>query len=125
VHTFQKDFDDYDSYQEFVGQNPEYSPRHLLESWWNPWVSFDRLMPTYQESSLLPAHSQHLPEGMDLSKYEKRRAEKRQTEAEKLEKKRSLENTKAYLSDYISENPEDKDAQSDLEKIEKELKTLA
>ena len=41
--------------------------------------------------------------------------------AEKIAKKQSLERTEAYLKDYIEENPDDSDAQWDLERIEKEL----
>lgn len=125
VHTFQKDFDDYDEYQEFVGTHPEYSSRGLLENFWNPWASLGRYLPSYEESRLLPPDTRHLPEGVSLEKYEKRRLEKRQTEAEKLEKKQSLERTEAYLKDYLEENPEDKDAKGDLEKIQKELKNFA
>jgi hypothetical protein len=125
VHTFQKDFDDYDSYQEFVGNHPEYSPRNLLENFWNPWSTFDKYLPTTDDAHYLPADTRHLPEGIDLEKYEKRRIEKRQSEGEKLAKKQSLERTKAYLNDYLEENPNDTDAQSDLEKIEKELSSLA
>ena len=124
VHTFQKDFDDYDSYKEFVGQHPEYSPRSFLENFWNPWGTLDRYLPNYGDSRLLPADTRHLPEGVDLEKYEKRRHEKRQTEAEKLAKKQSLERTVAYLTDYLEENPDDTEARSDLEKIEKELQPL-
>lgn len=125
VHTFQKDFDDYDSYQEFVGAHPEYSPRSFLENFWNPWASFDRYLPSTDDTRYLTADTRHLPEGVDLEKYEKRRAEKRQTEAEKLAKKQSLERTQAYLKDYLEENPDDQDARSDLEKVEKELSSLA
>lgn len=124
VHTFQKDFDDYDTYQEFVGQHPEYSPRSFLENFWHPWGALDRHLPSYEDTRLLPADTRYLPDGIDLEKYEKRRAEKRQTEAEKLEKKQSLERTESYLKDYLEENPDDKDAQSDLEKIQKELTSL-
>lgn len=76
----------------------------------------------HDQPGLLPADTRHLPDGVDLEKYEKRRIEKRQTEAEKLQKKQSLERTQAYLKDYLEENPEDTDAKDDLEKIEKKLK---
>lgn len=125
VHTFQKDFDDYDTYQEFIGQNPEYSPRGFLENFWNPWGSLERYLPNYEDTRTLPADTRHLPEGVDLDKYEKRRLEKRQSEAEKLQKKQSLERSEVYLKDYLEENPDDQDAKSDLEKIQKELKTFA
>lgn len=124
VHTFQKDFDDYESYQDFVGAHPEYSPRAFIENFWNPWWSFDRFLPSYDQNSLLPADTRHLPEGVDLEKYEKRRIEKRQTEAEKLQKKQSLERTLSYLKDYLEENPWDSEAEWDIEKIEKEIKDL-
>lgn len=124
VHTFQKDFDDYDSYQEFVGQNPEYSPRTFLDTLWNPWSTLSRYIPTNEESYLLPADTRHLPEWINLDKYEKRRLEKRQTEAEKLMKKQSLERSRAYLTDYLEENPDDSEAKWDLEKIEKEIEGL-
>jgi hypothetical protein len=39
-------------------------------------------------------------------------------------KKQSLESTVAYLKDYLEENPDDNEAKADIEKIEKELKTL-
>ncbi len=125
VHTFQKDFDDYDSYQEFVGQNPEYSPRSLIESFWNPWSFWEKLLPlSYLPLQNLPTDTKHLPEGVDLEKYEKRRLEKRQTEAEKLMKKQSLERSKAYLEDYLEENSGDKDASEDLGKIKAELEKI-
>jgi hypothetical protein len=121
VHTFQKDFDDYDAYSEFLDANPEYSPRGFLESFWSPWSVLSSQGATLPP---LPALTRYLPEGVKLEKYEKRRAEKRQSEAEKMEKKHSLERTRSYLADYLEENPSDTDAKSDLEKIEKELEDL-
>ena len=123
VHTFQKDFDDYDAYQSFLGEHPEYSPQSALERLWNPWSYFDRALQIWQWSTPF-VDTKYLPEGFDLEKYEKRRAEKRQNEEEKIEKKQSLELTKVYLTDYLGENPDDSDAKSDLEKIESELKEL-
>ncbi len=125
IHTFQKDFDDYATYEEFLGDHPEYSPRNFLENFWNPWRGLERITPGgYTDTSQLPADTKHLPEGVDLEKYEKRRQEKRQTEAEKAEKRYSLERSKSYLEDYLKENMDDQDARSDLEKIEKELSVL-
>lgn len=124
VHTFQKDFDDYDDYRAFLADHPDYVPRAILGNWWNPWSQWDPLLPDFQTNVALPADTRYLPEGVDLDKYEKRRLEKRQSEAEKIEKKHSLERMKAYLSDYIEENPDDTEAKSDLEKIEKELQSL-
>lgn len=126
VHTFQKDFDDYDDYQKFVGENPEYDTSRLFTNFWNPWNIWDNPLLSGHGATLpsLPADVRHLPEGVDLEKYEKRRVEKRQTEAEKLEKRQSLERSKSYLTDYLEENPDDTEARSDLEKIEKELDTL-
>lgn len=124
VHTFQKDFDDYDDYKIFLEQNPDYLPRAYLGNWWSPWRDWNPLLPDYQEAPSLPADTRHLPEGVDLAKYEKRRLEKRQSETEKLLKKQSLESTIAYLKDYLEENPDDGDANVDLEKIEKELESM-
>ena len=124
VHTFQKDFDDYEEYSAFLEENPEYISRAYLGDWWSPWALWDPLLPDYATSSL-PSNTRHLPEGVDLTKYEKRRIEKRHGEAEKTEKKHSLERSKAYLTDYIAENSDDGEARKDLEKIEKEIKTLA
>ena len=120
VHTFQKDFDDYDDYQKFVGAHPEYDSTRLFQNFWNPWSLWDNTLLSNTGSTLpsLPVETQHLPEGVDLEKYEKRRAEKRETEAEKLAKKQSLERTEAYLKDYLEENPDDSDARDDLVKIE-------
>ncbi len=125
VHTFQKDFDNYEDYQGFLDNNPEYNPSSIFRNFWNPWSAWDRVLPNYENTRLLPADTRHLPEGIDLEKYEKRRLEKRQTEAEKAEKRHSLERTKEYLEDFLAENPGDPDATADLEKIESELKTLA
>ena len=127
VHTFQKDFDDYDDYQKFVGENPEYNPSRLFENFWNPWWFLWSHFPHGNElqNPVLPADTKYLPEGIDLDKYEKRRAEKRQSEAEKAMRRQSLERSEAYLKDYLREDPEDTDAKDDLEKIEKELKALA
>lgn len=124
VHTFQKDFDDYDDYKIFLEQNPDYLPRAYLGNWWSPWRDWNPLLPDYQETPALPADTRHLPEGVDLAKYEKRRLEKRQSETEKLLKKQSLESTIAYLRDYLEENPDDLDAKTDIEKIEKELESM-
>ncbi len=125
VHSFQKDFDDYDTYQEFVANNPEYSPHSFLENFWSPMNFWNQFQPTYQDTvRAIPGNTKYLPEGMDLSKYENRRIEKRQSEAEKLQKKYSLERSREYLEDYITENPDDTEAKKDMEKIEKELKTL-
>ena len=126
VYTFQKGFDDYDDYQKFVGTHPEYSPESFLENFWNPWSLWDNTLLSNTGSTLpsLPIETRHLPEGVDLEKYEKRRAEKKQTEAEKIAKKQSLERTEAYLRDYIEENPDDSDAKSDLVKIEQELEGM-
>lgn len=126
IHTFQKDFDDHDAYIEFINANPEYSPRGFLENFWSPWSLFDRSLMSGQGASLpsLPADTRHLPEGMNLDKYEKRRLEKRQNEAEIAEKRHSLERAKAYLTDYLEENSHDDEAREDLAKIEQELKEL-
>jgi hypothetical protein len=124
VHTFQKDFDDYDTYRTFLDENPDYLPHATLWNWWNPWNQWNPLLPDFQEVSVLPANTRHLPEWVDLDKYEKRRLEKRQTEAEKLMKKQSLERSRAYLTDYLEENPDDTEAKWDLEKIEKEIEGL-
>ncbi len=124
VHTFQKDFDDYDDYKIFLEQNPDYLPRAYLGDWWSPWRDWNPLLPDYQETPSFPADTRHLPEGVDLAKYEKRRLEKRQSETEKLLKKQSLESTIAYLRDYLEENPDDLDAKTDIEKIEKELESM-
>lgn len=124
VHTFQKDFDDYDTYREFLGENPEYLPRAFVGNWWSPWKNWDPLLPDYQDNALIPADTRHLPEGINLEKYEKRRTEKRQSESEKLAKKQSLERSIAYLKDYLEENPDDTDAKTDLETIEKDLQSL-
>ena len=125
VHSFQKDFDDYDAYYDFIENNPEYSPRHALVDFWNPWSIFDRSYPTHSLASHTPVDTKYLPEGIDLWKYETRRIEKRQSEAEKAQKKYSLERSKAYLEEYLVENPDDTDAKSDLEKINKEIQSLA
>lgn len=127
VHTFQKDFDDYDTYQKFVSENPEYNTVDIFRNFWNPWGELDRFFGigngTHRET--LPAPTKHLPEGVSLDKYERRRLEKRQSEAEKAEKRYTLEKSKTYLEDYLSENPEDQEAQDDLKKIESELQSLA
>ena len=101
-----------------MDQNPEYASRAILGDWWNPWSAWDPRLPDFQDTRYLPADTRHLPEGVDLEKYEKRRAEKKQTEAEKIAKKQSLERTEAYLKDYLEENPDDSDARDDLVKIE-------
>ncbi len=125
VHSFQKDFDDYDAYQEFVANNPEYSPYSFFENFWNPVSFLNQLQPVYWDNiRALPTNTKYLPEGIDLSKYENRRIEKRQSEAEKLQKRYSLERSKEYLEDYITENPGDEEAKNDMEKIKKELKAL-
>jgi hypothetical protein len=77
VHTFQKDFDDYDQYQEFIGNHPEYNVVDSFQPLWNPWRVLDRfVLPSWTEE--LPVDTKYLPEGMDLSKYETRRREKRE-----------------------------------------------
>ena len=124
LHTFQKDFDNYEDYRVFLEENPEYLSRAYLGDWWSPWAQWDPLLPDYA-SSTPPTDTRYLPEGVDLTKYEKRRIEKRHGEAEKIEKKHSLERSRAYLTDYIAENMDDKEAKEDLEKIEKEIKTLS
>jgi len=125
VHTFQKDFDDYATYQEFIEQNPEYNTQRTwdLRGPLGFWDQF--FLPQSGAGSTLPADTRYLPEGVDLEKYEKRRLEKRQSEAEKAEKRRSLESSRSYLTDYLEENPEDSDAQADLETIEQEIAKLA
>ena len=109
VHTFQKDFDDYESYQQRSVQL-RHHPRALLPRG------------AVGHRPVLP--HRHLPEGVDLEKYEKRRTEKKQSEAEKIRKRHTLERTQAYLKDYLEEDPDDSDAKSDLEKVEKELSEL-
>ena len=123
VHTFHKDFDDYESYQEFISSHPEYN-QNILDTW-NPWRMWDHLVGTELVRNSLPAETKYLPEGVDLAKYEERRREKREQARENAHKRHSLEESKAYLCDYVAENPDDTDAKSDLEKIEKELKLLA
>jgi hypothetical protein len=120
-----KDFDDYDDYQRFVGENPEYDTANIFQRLWTPWNTWDRLFaPMGSEIPTLPADTRHLPEWVNLEKYEKRRFEKRQTEAEKAEKRHSLERTRAYLTDYLEENSDDTEAKSDLEKVEKEFSSI-
>lgn len=125
VHTFQKDFDDYEAYRTFLDDNPDYLARATLWDWWSPWNQWNPLLPDFQEIALLPTDTRHLPEWVDLEKYEKRRIEKRQTEAEKILKRQSLERSKAYLQDYLEENPDDNEAKTDLATIENELISLA
>ncbi|GAB0174283.1 MAG: hypothetical protein HHAS10_01620 [Candidatus Altimarinota bacterium] len=125
VHTFQKDFDDYDAYRTFLDENPDFLPRAYLGDWWSPWKTWNPLLSEFEEVRSLPADVRHLPEGVDLQKYEKRRLEKRQSESEKLLRKQSLESTEAYLKDYLEENPSDDEAKGDLEKVQKELQSLA
>ncbi len=85
----------------------------------------NQIQSAYPDNSYsLPTNTKYLPEGIDLSKYENRRLEKRQSEAERLQKKYSLERSKAYLDDYIAENPDDADANADRERINKELQNL-
>lgn len=125
LHTFQKDFDDYDDYQAFIEQNPEYDSPGFFRNPWGPWSVWDGIFtPIGTESPALPADTRYLPEGVDLEKYEKRRYEKRQSEAEKSQKRYSLERSRDYLKDYLEENPEDPDAKKDLEKVEKGIKEL-
>ena len=125
VHSFQKDFDDYDSYQEFIGVNPEYSPRNFLENFYTPWNLLNSFPQTLDaENRNTPIDTKYLPEGIDLSKYQNRRLEKRQTEAQKMEKKNSLEKTLAYLEEYLKENSDHTEAKDDIEKIKAELKNL-
>ena len=123
LHTIEKDFDSYDDYRAYLDEHPEYIPRAYLGDWWSPWAQWDPLLPDYATPAL-PTDTRYLPEGVDLTKYEKRRIEKRHGEAEKTEKKHSLERSQAYLTDYIAENTDDKEAKDDLEKIEKEIKAL-
>ena len=126
VHTFQKDFDDYDSYQKFINENPEYNTKNLFQNFLSGWNSpFDSFF-TLPGGSVqaLPADTKHLPEGIDLNKYENRRTEKRRLAAQNAEKRYSLEQSKAYIQDYLTENPDDSDAQADLKKIEQEIQKL-
>lgn len=119
VHTFQKDFDDYEAYQEFLWSHPEYQS-HIED--WNPWRLWDQFLDLGESSQkVLPADIKYLPEGVDLTKYEQRREEKRLKARENAYKKHSLETSKTYLDNYLVENPDDKEAKSDLETIEKEL----
>ena len=125
VHSFQKDFDDYDAYHDFLETHPEYSPRQTLVDFWNPWSILDRNYGSHVLSGHAPVDTKYLPEGVDLGKYETRRIEKRQSEAEKAQKRQSLERSKSYLEDYLSENSDDAEAKSDLEKINQEIQNLA
>ncbi|MFO0763920.1 MAG: hypothetical protein U0518_03630 [Candidatus Gracilibacteria bacterium] len=125
VHTFQKDFDDYDSYQKFINENPEYNTKGLFQNFFDGWNSpFDSFFALPGGTRTLPADIKHLPDGVDLTKYENRRAEKRRMSAEQAERRYSLEQSKTYIQDYLSENPDDSDAQDDLKKIEQELQKL-
>ena len=123
VHTIQKDFDNYEDYRAFLEENPEYLSRAYLGDWWSPWAQWDPLLPDYAIWAP-PADTRYLPDGVDLTKYEKRRIEKRHGEAEKTEKKHSLERNREYLTDYIAENMDDQEAKDDLAKIDTELKNL-
>ena len=83
LHTFQKDFDDYDDYQKFVGDHPEYDSVRLFQNFWNPWSLYDNTLLSAKGSTLssLPVDTRHLPEGISLDKYGQRRTEKKQSEA--------------------------------------------
>lgn len=124
VHTFQKDFDDYESYQDFIHQNPEYNTPRLFDSWIQPWAFWDNIFPqTYTPQITTPLQS-HLPEGVDLAKYEKRLQDKRVERAEIERKKSSLESSLSWIDKYLEENPEDQEAKEDREKIQKELEWI-
>jgi hypothetical protein len=60
--TLQKDFDDYDSYREFIDQNPEYLPLMSTWDWWNPWREWDPILPDYQKTN---------PHHLDTSSFPK------------------------------------------------------
>ena len=123
VHTFQKDFDDYESYRSFIEENPDFNTSRLFENVFHP-LQFWSGFPFTQNGSLLTNQStltKYLPEWVNLEKYEKRREEKRIEQVEKAEKKQTLEKSKSYLMDYMNENPDDTEAREDLEKIEQEL----
>jgi len=122
VHSFQKDFDDYDSYQEFLSAHPEYN-QNLFENF-NPWRVWDYVLGSGTPQHLPLTDTKYLPEGVDLTKYEQRREEKRQKAQEDATKRRALEMSKSYLEEYIAENTNDEEAQNDLKKVEGELKNL-
>lgn len=44
VHTFQKDFDDYDTYQKFIAEHPEYSNDRLFSPFLDPWSALESWM---------------------------------------------------------------------------------
>ena len=124
IYTFQKDFDDYDSYREFLDENPTYLSHAHLGDWWSPWAQWDPLLSDYQES---PDNgvNRHLPAWVSLDKYMKRLDDKRELEDEKTEKRESLASGKAFLMSYIDKNPDDQEAKDDLAKIDTEIKSLA
>lgn len=51
VHTFQKDFDNYEDYRAYLDDHPEYIPRSYLGDWWSPWAQWDPLLPDYAEEN--------------------------------------------------------------------------
>jgi hypothetical protein len=106
AHTFQKDFTDFQSYRDFMGQYPEWYFGGLFET-------------TQPEQFLAPANAS----GIELEKYEQRRKEKIAINKERQHKKNSLERVRNYLQKYLEESPEDMEAQTDLKKVEEELQT--
>lgn len=125
IHTFQKDFDDYEAYQEFVQQNPEYNTSRFLDTWTQPWSLWDNFFSSSRVPEISAPNTVYAPEGIYLAKYEKRLQEKRVERAEVQKKKASFEASREWLSRYLEENPDDQEAKDDLEKVKKEIEALA
>ena len=98
----------------------------MLDNFWNPWsIWSDNTLPQLFASSHSPSlPAQHLPEGVDLTKYEKRFQDKKIQEHEKQQKKSSLEKTEQWLQNYLEQNPDDNEARDDLEKVKKEIEAI-
>lgn len=129
---FEKEFNNFEEYNDFLNSNPEFNTNNFLTGFDNYLENFFNskfaLNPTYENN----LSKKLLPESVDinLEKYEKE-AKKIDEEKEKNKQEKSLlektkEKLKWYLEKFKEEWKEDlvKNIKEDIKKIEEKLKKL-
>ena len=127
--SFEKTFDSYDEYRSFMWGNNVFSGflnsgNSVFDSYLDNFFDRKIALNSWQPSSV----DETLP--VDLGKYEEEIHKIEMSEAEKRRRKEQLESAKTRLSEYKEKFQQTgkkdllKDVESDMKKIEEELKSL-
>ena len=128
----EKDFNNFEEYNNFLNSHPEFSPNNLLsfdldnylENFFNSRFALETPYSNNNEEKKL------LPEWINLDEYEREAKkideEKRKKKEEKWVLEKTLEKLKGYLEKFKKENRNDlvEKIKEDIKKVEEKLKNL-